>query len=74
MTHRTDDTEWSDVQDAALLIVRPHTQVREAVRQQLDDASPELSRFECRRRSGRWEVRARPPFLDIGAVLHDRGA
>lgn len=71
MTRRTDDTGWLDVQDAALVIVRPYTQVHEAVRRLVAGASAELSRFQCRRRSGRWEVRARPPFLDIEAVLAD---
>ena len=74
MTRRTDDTGGLDVQDAALFIARANPQVHEAVRQLVTGASAELSRFQCRRRSGRWEVRARPPFLDIGAVLRDRGA
>lgn len=74
MTRRTDDTGWLDVQDAALFIARANPQVHEAVRQLVAGASAELSRFQCRRRSGRWEVRTQPPFLDIGAVLRDRGA
>ncbi len=61
MTRRTDDTEWSDVQDAALLIVR----------EVFADASPEFARFECRQTNGRWEVRRKQPFMDIGAVLAD---
>lgn len=65
------NTEWAPVQDAVLRIVGPHARMREAVYQRLRSGSPEPSRFECRRRSGRWEVRERAPFIDVAAVLDD---